>query len=129
MDETSRVVQDAPSKSAIPDELAVTDAGSNTRLSAHLEPEGLSREEQSREAKSAFMGGGFMAGAAAGAGVGIAVGGPVGAIVGTAVGAIAGVAGGAAAGAVAQPPASGTPPSQIEDTTLGPDTRTTHRPN
>ena len=128
MQEIPLASQEAPAKGALGDELAVvTDIGSNTRLSAGLEPEGLNHEEQSREAKSAFMGGGFMAGAAAGAGVGIAMGGPVGAIVGTAVGAIAGVAGGAAAGAVARPKAEDLPPSSMEEPALGPYAGTSNR--
>ena len=58
-----------------------------------LEPEGAERE-----AHSALMGGGMMAGAAAGAAVGVAVAGPVGVVVGGTLGGIAGALGGAAAG-------------------------------
>ena len=53
----------------------------------------LSPEEQEREAKSAFAGGGAMVGAAVGAGAGAAVAGPLGAVVGGAVGGVAGALG------------------------------------
>ena len=52
-----------------------------------------------REAGSALMGGGLVAGMAAGAAIGVAVAGPVGVVVGAAVGAVAGTLGGAVAGA------------------------------
>lgn len=54
--------------------------------------------EAEREANSVLMGGGVVAGAAAGAGIGVAVGGPVGVLVGGTVGAVAGALGAAAAG-------------------------------
>lgn len=63
----------------------------------------LDREEAEREAGSAFVGGGAIAGAAAGASIGVVVAGPVGVVVGTAVGAVAGALGGAAAGASKTP--------------------------
>ena len=63
-----------------------------------LEPEGAERE-----AHSALMGGGVMAGAAAGAAVGVAVAGPVGVVVGSTFGGIAGALGGAAAGTLVSP--------------------------
>jgi len=58
----------------------------------------LEPEDAEREAHSALMGGGMMAGAAAGAAVGVAVAGPVGVVVGSTLGGIAGALGGAAAG-------------------------------
>ena len=58
----------------------------------------LEPEEAEREANSALMGGGVLAGAAAGAAIGTAVAGPVGVMVGGALGAVAGALGGAAAG-------------------------------
>ena len=63
-------------------------------------------EEAQREAKSVFVGGGMMAGAAAGAALGVVVGGPVGVVVGGALGAVAGAVGGEAAGGATKPPAS-----------------------
>ncbi len=54
-----------------------------------------------REANSALIGGGVMAGAATGAAIGVAVAGPVGVLVGASLGAVAGALGGAAAGATA----------------------------
>ena len=58
----------------------------------------LDPEEAQREAGSVLMGGGMVAGAAAGATIGVMVAGPVGVVVGGAVGAVAGALGGAAAG-------------------------------
>lgn len=59
----------------------------------------LKPQEAEREAKSALVGGGLMAGAATGAAIGVAVAGPVGVLVGASLGAVAGALGGAAAGA------------------------------
>lgn len=70
------------------------------KLSAQLP---LSPEEAEREAGSALVGGGVIAGAAAGASIGVAVAGPAGVVVGAAVGAVAGALGGAAAGAAKTP--------------------------
>lgn len=64
---------------------------------------GLTEAESQREAKSAFMGGGMITGAAAGAAVGVAVAGPLGVFVGGTAGAIAGALGGAAVGQVVEP--------------------------
>lgn len=58
----------------------------------------LKPEEAEREAKSVFVGGGMMAGAAAGATIGAVAGGPVGVVVGGTLGAVAGALGGEAAG-------------------------------
>ena len=63
----------------------------------------LEPEEAEREAKSVFMGGGLVAGAATGATIGVAVAGPVGVVVGGTLGAIAGAVGGAAAGTMTNP--------------------------
>jgi non-heme chloroperoxidase len=63
----------------------------------------LEPNEAEREAKSALMGGGVVAGAAAGAAIGIAVAGPIGVVVGSTLGAVAGALGGAAAGTIANP--------------------------
>ena len=52
---------------------------------------GLNPEEAAREAKSALIGGGLVAGLATGAAVGAAVAGPVGILVGGTLGAVAGV--------------------------------------
>ena len=60
----------------------------------------LTPEEAERESHSIFMGGGLVAGAAAGAVIGAALGGPAGVVVGGTLGSIAGVLGGAAAGTV-----------------------------
>lgn len=72
----------------------------------------LPPEEVEREAKSVLMGGGFVAGAAAGAGVGLAVGGPVGVVVGGTLGAVAGTLGAAAAGNAVDVPGSGSASSE-----------------
>lgn len=74
----------------------------------------LEPEEAEREAKSVLMGGGVVAGAAAGATIGVVVAGPVGVLVGGTLGAVAGALGGAAAGAALKPEDSssaGTAPS------------------
>ena len=60
----------------------------------------LQPEEAEREANSALMGGGVVAGAATGATIGVVMAGPVGVLVGGALGAVAGALGGAAAGTV-----------------------------
>ena len=59
----------------------------------------LKPQEAEREANSALVGGGLMAGAATGAAIGVAVAGPVGVLVGASLGAVAGALGGAAVGA------------------------------
>lgn len=64
---------------------------------------GLLPEEAEREAKSAFVGGGAMAGLAMGAAAGAAVAGPLGVLVGGTVGTIAGALGGEAAGSLREP--------------------------
>ncbi len=66
------------------------DAAAQTLLKPH---------EAEREANSALIGGGVVAGAATGAAIGIVVAGPVGVLVGASLGAVAGALGGAAAGA------------------------------
>jgi uncharacterized membrane protein len=58
----------------------------------------LQPAETEREAKSVFVAGGMMAGAAAGAAIGVVAGGPVGVVVGGTLGAVAGALGGEAAG-------------------------------
>ena len=63
----------------------------------------ISAAESDREAHSALMGGGLIAGAATGAAVGAAVAGPVGVLVGSTVGLVAGALGGAAAGSLVKP--------------------------
>lgn len=63
----------------------------------------LAPDEAARESKSAYTGGGVMAGSAAGAAVGVAVAGPVGVLVGGTIGAVAGALGGEAAGALVHP--------------------------
>ena len=63
----------------------------------------LHPEEAEREAKSVFVGGGMMAGAAAGATIGVVAGGPVGVVVGGTLGAVAGALGGEAAGTLVNP--------------------------
>ena len=60
----------------------------------------LQPAEAEREANSALMGGGVVAGAATGATIGVVMAGPVGVLVGGALGAVAGALGGAAAGTV-----------------------------
>ena len=63
----------------------------------------ITAAESDREAHSALMGGGLIAGAATGAAVGAAVAGPVGVLVGSTVGLVAGALGGAAAGSLVKP--------------------------
>ncbi len=63
----------------------------------------LKPDEARREAKSALVGGGVVAGATAGGIAGLAVAGPVGIVAGAALGAVAGGLGGAAAGTAASP--------------------------
>jgi len=63
----------------------------------------LKPEEAEREAKSALMGGGVLAGAVTGAVIGTAIAGPVGVLVGGTAGAVAGALGGAAAGNIVNP--------------------------
>lgn len=63
----------------------------------------LNPKDAEREARSALVGGGAVAGLAAGAAIGVVVGGPVGVVVGATVGAVAGALGGEAAGAAAVP--------------------------
>lgn len=63
----------------------------------------LAPDDAEREAKSALMGGGVVAGMATGAAIGVAVAGPVGVVVGASLGAVAGALGGAAAGAATSP--------------------------
>jgi phage tail tape-measure protein len=76
---------------------------------------GLEPEEAEREASSVFVGGGVMAGAAAGATVGAVAGGPVGVVLGGALGAVAGALGGQAAGALAHraDATDGEPPGDV----------------
>jgi non-heme chloroperoxidase len=67
----------------------------------------LAPHEAEREANSALMGGGVVAGAAAGATLGVLVAGPVGVLVGGTLGAVAGALGGAAAGSLVNAPEPG----------------------
>ena len=83
------------------------DAAAQTRLDP---------QEAAREANSVLMGGGMVAGAAAGATIGIMVAGPVGVVVGATLGAVAGALGGAAAGATANPEDSSTANAAPADT-------------
>jgi pimeloyl-ACP methyl ester carboxylesterase len=76
----------------------------------------LKPHEAEREAKSAFVGGGLVAGATTGALIGVAVAGPVGILAGAALGAAAGAAGGAAAGAAAGQDDSHSGESALDDT-------------
>ena len=68
----------------------------------------LEPREAEREAQSALVGGGMVAGMATGATLGVLVGGPVGVVVGSAIGAVAGALGGAAAGVPGPPEHAGT---------------------
>ncbi len=63
----------------------------------------LGPEEAQREANSALMGGGVVAGAATGAAIGAAVAGPVGVVVGGTLGTVVGALGASAAGTIANP--------------------------
>ena len=58
----------------------------------------LEPEEAQREAKSVLVGGGVIAGAAAGAAIGAVVAGPVGVVVGGTLGTVVGALGAGAAG-------------------------------
>ena len=73
---------------------------------------GLSHDEAEREAKSARVGGGVMAGLVAGVAAGAVLGGPIGVLVGGTVGTIAGALGGEAVGQIQDPePTPPLPPS------------------
>ena len=63
----------------------------------------LEAPEAEREARSALVGGGAVAGLATGAAIGVAVAGPVGVVVGATLGAVVGALGGEAAGAATKP--------------------------
>ncbi len=67
----------------------------------------LNPADAEREASSALVGGGMVAGAATGAAIGVVVAGPVGVVVGASVGAVAGALGGAAAGTLVSPQEAG----------------------
>ena len=82
----------------------------------------LEPEEAEREARSVFVGGGMVAGAAAGAGIGIVVAGPVGVVVGGTLGAVAGALGGAAAGSVANAEGPGSADTVLPDMMTRPHT-------
>ena len=72
-------------------------------------------QEAQREAGSALIGGGVVAGVATGAAIGVMVAGPVGVVVGATLGAVAGALGGAAAGSGAntlEPASPHTPPDE-----------------
>ena len=71
--------------------------------------------EAEREAKSVLMGGGMVAGAAAGATIGVVAAGPVGVLVGGTLGAVAGALGSAAAGSMMNPTASSSADVAPED--------------
>ena len=77
----------------------------------------LEPDEAEREGKSVFVGGGMVAGAAAGATIGVVVAGPVGVVVGGTLGAVAGALGGAAAGSVANPEDPSSADTAFADTT------------
>ena len=76
---------------------------------------GLNPEEAQRESKSVLIGGGLVAGSAAGAAVGAAFAGPVGVIVGGTLGAVAGVLGGAGAGELVNPESTASDDDSLED--------------
>ena len=63
----------------------------------------LKPEEVEREAKSAMVGGGVVAGAASGAAIGAVIAGPVGIVVGGTLGTVVGALGAVAAGNVVSP--------------------------
>ena len=68
----------------------------------------LSPSEAKRESKSVLIGGGVVAGTAAGAALGAIVAGPVGVLVGGTFGAAAGAIGGGAAGQLVKPESTAT---------------------
>lgn len=80
----------------------------------------LAPGEAKREADSALVGGGLVAGAVAGVAVGLTVAGPVGVLVGATAGAVAGALGGATAGAAMEPAATDKPPLVVEDAPVEP---------
>ncbi len=101
----------APSSTATADEDLVRQArpghGVPSQDSSPAAQFPLEPQDAEREADSALMGGGLVAGAAAGAAVGVMVAGPLGVLVGATLGAAVGAVGGAAAGASANTPQSG----------------------
>ena len=76
----------------------------------------LDPEEAEREAKSVFVGGGAVAGAAAGAAIGVVVAGPLGVVVGGTLGTVVGALGAAAAGSMVNPEDSGSSDTTPADT-------------
>ena len=82
----------------------------------------LSPEEAERESKSVLIGGGLVAGTAAGAAVGAVIAGPVGVLVGGTFGAAAGAIGGSASGKLANSKSTtgaDNAPTDAEDTHRG----------
>jgi non-heme chloroperoxidase len=79
----------------------------------------LEPEEAEREAKSALMGGGVIAGAATGAAIGAMVAGPVGVVVGGTLGTVAGALGSAAAGTKVNPEVSSSADTTPADAVRG----------
>lgn len=102
-----------PNDAADPDlaEQAVPGHGIPSQDPAAAAQVGLLPGEAEREAKSAWAGGGAIAGMAAGAAGGAVIGGPVGVLVGATVGTIAGALGGEAAGSAREPE----PPASSND--------------
>jgi phage tail tape-measure protein len=96
----SSTTQQASVKPVDPDlaEQAVSGHGVPSQDPTPAAQVALEPGEAERESQSAMMGGGVIAGSAAGAAVGAAVGGPVGVLVGGTIGAVAGALGGGAAG-------------------------------
>ena len=76
----------------------------------------LEPKEAEREANSALVGGGIVAGAATGATLGVVVAGPVGVVVGGTLGAVVGALGAAAAGTMVNPEDSSSADTAPADT-------------
>ena len=76
---------------------------------------GLRPDEAAREAKSALVGGGLMAGMLTGAAAGAVLGGPLGVLVGGTVGTLAGALGGEAAGSLREADPAPAPERRIND--------------
>ena len=110
-----------PSKTVPTDEDLAEQAKPNHGIPSH-DPEAAAQtpmqpHEAEREANSALIGGGVVAGAATGAALGVAVAGPVGVLVGASLGAVAGALGGAAAGATGSTEGTSSADAKLSKTT------------
>lgn len=108
---TAPVTAPAPSTAPLKTETADQDVADQARPGQGVpsqDPDSaaqfaLEPEEAEREAKSAMVGGGVVAGAASGAAIGAVIAGPVGIVVGGTLGTVVGALGAVAAGSAVSP--------------------------